>query len=888
MNGNGIQQAANPLPFLLAEEAHGDHQATDAVFLTFNADPGFFEARILGACLTAGARVCLLADGPVWNPDPYATKHAGREYHIGLVTRSGAFHPKLVLLVGPKRALVAVGSGNVTMGGWQHNAETWTILRGDLTEAPAVMAEVADVLDEIAGEGVDSLAAESLTRASGQLRAFLGGCAKRVDSGHRILSSTSGAIVGQLPSTKADDLRIYAPFHDESARGVAALVDSLRPRRVTVMVQPGWTVLNPSALERVLRDAQVDWTIVEDAEMRGLVRPRYRHGKLIEWTTSGGQTFALTGSPNLSYAALCAPRGSGNTEIAILSPVAESLFPPSAPVGLADVPRVRIPSPEAQGASNRASGPILLSAVVGDEHLALTLNRPLSSAGVLELSLRGESPDVWSTLAEVPADSLTPVVILPDPVPANSRVRLRTTGVDGTDSPGALVFVTNAASARRRHVMTIRSRTADITPADLLGSDLAIIDALARDLADLAGDLAASKPPPAASNPDGTPGQPESSKDTDASDWLWCQDQATAHHGRHLAAFGLGMPVPPSVLDSERLAWEDTLVEDGEAGLPDDTAEAVDADPDVGEVARVEPPDHTGDHAALRGARRRRIAKWAGWINAVPVASSLIVLRLTLVWWSAGDWEADDPEPHRVVATMLRALAGRDTRHVKELEERVASLGVVALTMMRDRVDASRHDENSMRFVQLRDDLSYWVLDARADLIEEYSALLRRPSGMPLDPQQVVGNIEEWLKEDPYSDVVSALESDGHSVARPGRGLLLVSGTFSDPDRVARSAASLVPEDSLPVGVWAVSETGRGWAFVMWDRPNLVKAINAGSGPTRWRQQHLGPLLGPLTSIQDGSHVGLVRHGPLLVAPAIAHDLMAQLGVTSPQPPGID
>lgn len=888
MNTDGIPQAANPLPFLLAEEAHGDHQATDAVFLTFNADPGFFEARILGACLSAGARVCVLADGSVWNPDPYATKHAGRDYHIGLVTRSGAFHPKLVLLVGSKRALVAVGSGNVTMGGWQHNAETWTILRGDLAEAPAVMAEIADVVDDIAGEGLDRLAVESLTRASGQLRALLALCANVVDSGHKILSSTSGAIVGQLPSTKADELRLYAPFHDESARGVAALVDSLQPRRVTVMVQPGWTVINPIALERVLRDAQVEWTIVEDAQMRGSVRPRYRHGKLIEWTTSGGQTFALTGSPNLSYAALCAPRGSGNTEIAILSPVAESLFPPSAPVGLADVPRVRIPSPEEQRSKDGASQPILLSAILAEEHLTLTLNHPLTSSGVLELSLRGESPDVWSMLAEVPAGTSTPTVPLTDPVPANSRVRLRTAGADGAMAVGALVFVTDAASVRRRRVLGVKSRTASVTPADLYGSDLAIVAALASDLADLAADLSAAKPPRVAPNPDGLPGQPESAKDTDASDWLWCQDQATAHHGRHLAAFGLGMPAPPSVLDGEHLAWEDTLVEDGEAGLPDDTAEAVDADPDVGEVARVEPPDHTGDHADVRGARRRRIAKWAELINAVPVASSLIVLRLTLVWWSAGDWDASDPEPHRIVATMLRALARRDTRHGKELDERVASLGVVALTMMRHRVDASRRDENSMRFVQLRDDLSYWVLDARAELVEEYSALLRRPSGMPLDPQQVMENIEEWLEEDPYSDVVSALESDGHSVARPGHRLLLVSGTFSDPDRVARSAAGLVPQNALPVGVWAVSETGKGWAFVIWDRPNLVKAIYAGSGPTRWRQQHLGPLLGPLTSIQVGSHVGLVRHGPLVVAPAIAHELMAQLGVTAPHPPVSD
>lgn len=225
--------SSEPLPFLLNEEAHGDHQATEAVFLTFNADPGFFEARILGACLSAGARVCLIGDGSVWNPDPYATKHAGRDYHIGLVTRPGAFHPKLVLLVGPKRALVAVGSGNVTMGGWQHNAETWTILYGDLVEAPAAMAQIADVVDDITGEGVDVLAAESLTRASRQLKALLAGCANVLDSGHQIVSSTRGPIIEQLPTTKAEEAdAAEAGLYDEVAHYSGAL-RTARERRVS-------------------------------------------------------------------------------------------------------------------------------------------------------------------------------------------------------------------------------------------------------------------------------------------------------------------------------------------------------------------------------------------------------------------------------------------------------------------------------------------------------------------------------------------------------------------------------------------------------------------------------------------------------------------------------
>jgi hypothetical protein len=36
---------------------------------------------------------------------------------------AGRWHPKLMLLQGPEGALAAIGSGNLTLGGWQYNSE---------------------------------------------------------------------------------------------------------------------------------------------------------------------------------------------------------------------------------------------------------------------------------------------------------------------------------------------------------------------------------------------------------------------------------------------------------------------------------------------------------------------------------------------------------------------------------------------------------------------------------------------------------------------------------------------------------------------------------------------------------------------------------------------
>lgn len=883
MNPKKVRQAANPLPFLFKEEAHRDSQATEAILLTFNTDPGFFEARILGVCQSAGARVCLVADGSVWDPDPYAVKHAGRLYHIGLVTRPGAFHPKLVLLVGPKRALAAVGSGNVTMGGWQHNAEIWTILQGDQEEAPAAMGQLADIIDDVVLEGLDLVATRSLNRTSQELRTLLANCANVIDTDHQILSSTRGPIIEQLPTNNADRLRLYAPFHDDASRGIEQVIKRLQPNHVTVMVQPGRTVVNPTALERVLLASEAEWEIVKDAEESGSGQ-RYRHGKLIEWTTPGGQILTLTGSPNLSWAALCESSTRGNTEIAVLSPVQESLFPAQTPLAISELPHVSISSPEEQTARTSESPPVLLSAVLNGLELHLTLNRPLTSPGTLELSPRGESPDTWSELAQVPADALTPSLKLDYALLANSRLRLLSSDSEGVQQVGKLVFVTDKSAVTQRHALAIKSRTATITPNDLFGDDLEAIAVLASDLEKLAQDISASRPPRATTGLS-TPGLSEPAKDTDTSDWLWIEDQATKNHGRHLAAFGLGMPAPPKSPSDEHLAWEDALVEDAETGLAEDTAEDVETDPEIEEVPT---PDRLGEpdvSETVRAERRKRIIRWASLINTLPLPSSLIVLRLSLVWWSAGDWKAGDTEPHRVIAEMLKGISRRDTNDGPDLEKRVASLGVVALTHMRDRLDKMGSKAEMLAFLQLRSDLSHLGLLAQQKLVEEYCQLLRRPSGFRLDPEQVMKNADEWSRKDPFSHVVAGLENLGYTVTRPEDNLLCVFGDFRNPERQAREAADRALENDLPIGVWAVSTSKDEWTLVLWDRPNLVTAVKNGKRPIRWRHQRLTPPLGILSSVDGDGYLGVVKHGRRIDMPPIAHEMMEQLGISSPDPP---
>src|SRR5258706_163809 len=100
-----------------------------SLFTTFNAFLPFYEDVVLRRLLASGCRhntilmdasqlaACL--DDPSLRP-----VGAGYDYTLAPIRSRAAFHPKLMLLVGPKRAITCIGSHNLTLSGFGLNRET--------------------------------------------------------------------------------------------------------------------------------------------------------------------------------------------------------------------------------------------------------------------------------------------------------------------------------------------------------------------------------------------------------------------------------------------------------------------------------------------------------------------------------------------------------------------------------------------------------------------------------------------------------------------------------------------------------------------------------------------------------------------------------------------
>ena len=128
-----------------------EHGYPRAVALTYSFDPLFFE-RIVLRDLWAGGTTDITVIGDRNELQEVVERCAGqliylgKKYLVAPAETAGAFHPKLLLRVGPTGAVLLAGSGNLTFGGWGANHELSIALelKADNPESAALVNYLLD------------------------------------------------------------------------------------------------------------------------------------------------------------------------------------------------------------------------------------------------------------------------------------------------------------------------------------------------------------------------------------------------------------------------------------------------------------------------------------------------------------------------------------------------------------------------------------------------------------------------------------------------------------------------------------------------------------------------------------------------------------------------
>lgn len=213
---------ASPLSLLL-EAATTGVDALEVLALSFTLDLGFFERAALSVAQALGARVTVVGDARVVRHDPRAVRRAGRGYLAGLASLAGSFHPKLFIIAGAQSATVAIGSGNLTLSGWQDNHELWTVLRAGPDGCPEAIHQLAGWLTRLPEFVRFSQHVPGVLARTAELLIGLG----PVVDGPRLVSPVFGPVIDQLPDSPVDGLGVCCPFHDPGAVALGRLVDRL-------------------------------------------------------------------------------------------------------------------------------------------------------------------------------------------------------------------------------------------------------------------------------------------------------------------------------------------------------------------------------------------------------------------------------------------------------------------------------------------------------------------------------------------------------------------------------------------------------------------------------------------------------------------------------------
>lgn len=141
---------------------------TTVIGTTYTFDPLFFERVILPDLRFGyGREIVLIGDGTQLsesiNRCSSQLKQIGNSVVIEPVYLQGAFHPKILLKLGKEKALLTIGSGNMTNGGWGDNREIFTKLELDKNN-PKSMSLIKSVITSLLPYINSELASQPLYR----------------------------------------------------------------------------------------------------------------------------------------------------------------------------------------------------------------------------------------------------------------------------------------------------------------------------------------------------------------------------------------------------------------------------------------------------------------------------------------------------------------------------------------------------------------------------------------------------------------------------------------------------------------------------------------------------------------------------------------------------
>ena len=297
-----------------------------SVITTYNAYLPFYENVVLRRLSSQGSREnVVLMDGAQFSQslaDPtQRPRRAGRDYTLLPVSCSGAFHPKVILLVRRSDVVAYVGSHNLTLSGYTSNGELTTrivfeedsasdqerlILQQLLSFLKNTTADRPDeprrpinrLVQDLSGRfELDSLADKDPPSNAG-LHCSLGSEADLWNQVEQFFPET------------VEQLMVLGPYFDQRLQFLTRLYERLSPDRLVVPIDVEETQIPNGAPDMMPRAKFTQLDTSTDTPSDGFL-----HAKALYAIDADGRGYQVTGSANPSARAWLKSSSRSNAEV---------------------------------------------------------------------------------------------------------------------------------------------------------------------------------------------------------------------------------------------------------------------------------------------------------------------------------------------------------------------------------------------------------------------------------------------------------------------------------------------------------------------------------------------------------------------------------------------
>ena len=286
------------------------------IICTYGLNLNFFENYIMKLdALYSADNISIFTDSSTYNGflhESYTPRWLNKKYLVNHLKTGGVFHAKLYMFASKKKAVVGIGSANITRDGIASNLELLSVFEVSekKTLYASLLLDCIDYVRRLATITKSQSAYEQVELFSETCRAFLTtGLEKHIHFIHNLDRPIIEDLIENASKHRVSKIQVISPFYDVELAALEALKNAFPKSKVEIYIQQ-----KKSNFPRMMFDKikpNVSLYVYKNID-------RYLHGKAILFHCND-EVLLYFGSANFSKSALVEKPPVGNFEIGLLS-----------------------------------------------------------------------------------------------------------------------------------------------------------------------------------------------------------------------------------------------------------------------------------------------------------------------------------------------------------------------------------------------------------------------------------------------------------------------------------------------------------------------------------------------------------------------------------------